>query len=326
MKRTTKCRFCALTFFLAPLLSLYTAPTYKEESVVTPVTGRLSCSQVGKWDNDNVSRPVALTFARIGQHGRLGNQLFQISATIGIADSNNLTWGFPESISTTSAGRLFNLQGNSSLKVLRCLEYLEENENTYNISLPMIPANSLLSLHGYFQSWQYFEQSAHSLRDFLQLDPKLITSVKKEVPQVMLPNSVTLHVRRGDYEKLPRQYQLLDKSYYIGALSAIEDIDVVIIVSDDVVWCKEHLIPSIKHNVIIPPPGDELFDFVLLHLGKHIVIANSTYSWWAAFLKVIYGRNFGVTVAPSKMFKSGGVLSHLNRPSFFHPSWHIVEV
>jgi len=52
-----------------------------------------------------------LSFTRIGQHGRLGNQLFQVASTIGIAEANGMTWKFPAHISSSSVGRLFGLEG-----------------------------------------------------------------------------------------------------------------------------------------------------------------------------------------------------------------------
>lgn len=322
---------CSITplvlFFLSSGKSEIREKNYPEE-----VYG-LSCDN-GRfkrtWEvGANSFQPEYLTYLKVGRNGRLGNQLFQIASTIGIAEQSNLSWAFPEDIAQTSAGKLFEMRGISTLQAFDCLEYRERDENTYNISLPLTPEKHILSLYGYFQSWQYFQHSYPTLRRHLKISPRLIEDVKHQVPEIKLPNAVTVHVRRGDYEKLSRQYYLLDEEYYTRALSRIHHIDVVIIVSDDVSWCEKHLSHILPYRVVIRPSGDELFDFVLLHLGKHVVIANSTYSWWAAFLKMIHAgesmESIGTIIAPDKMFRYDGSLSHLNRISFFHPEWTLIN-
>lgn len=274
-----------------------------------------------------------MTFDQIGKYGRLGNQLFQLASTIGIAETHKHCWFFPEHISETCVGKLFGLQGtkgkeqnDQNFTIIK-----EQDETLYTISLPP-PSHpqTTISLIGYFQNWQYFEESIPTLKRTMQISPELIRETKFRFPEVMAPNSVAVHVRRGDFTKAKNAnlYIPLDVQYYKTALTMIPDIDVVIIVSDDMEWCKQHISHFTDKKIIYSTHEDELSDFVLLYLAKHIVTANSTFSWWAAFLKVIndgWGHD-GLVVAPDTWFCVDGRFAHLNRKSFLPPHWKLGKV
>jgi len=181
---------------------------------------------------------------------------------------------------------------------------------------------------GHFQDRQYFENSSIILRDLLRVPPKYRLQVAEAVPEILLRNTVSMHVRRGDYVSLSNMYRLLEKDYYLESLTHIAQIDSLIIVSDDIDWCKKQFRDlRINVTIIFSPFGDELLDFVLLYMGRHIIIANSSFSWWAAFLKGLHGdrENAGVTLAPEEWYQKDGELSHLNRRSFFPESWTIIN-
>ena len=289
-------------------------------------TGKRVATPVGQVASGARRRPL-ITFSQIGYEGRLGNQLFQIAATIGLAEKLGLSWGFFQNLNNCSAGRLFNLSG-SLENSGNIIEY-RETSGVYSAPLwKKVPNTDFISLAGYFQDYRYFDKSLVTLDEYFKFQDKLLQIVRTEVPEVDSAFSVALHVRRGDYIELSELYGVLDAEYYLRALSLIAHrIDVVIIVSDDVQWCKEHLVSRIPYRVILSPFQDELCDFLLLHLSRVIVIANSSFSWWAAFLK--YARSplkmddENVRVfAPRTWYNPSGDLAYMNSNEyFFPPKW-----
>ena len=267
--------------------------------------------------------PRYLTFARIGEYGRLGNQLFQVASTVGIAEKNGLTWKLPVAVESASIGRLFRLTG-SELMIDELDQYKEQNGTFYEVQLDGFTKG--VSLHGYFQSRKYFASSTDTLRTIFSIPQTFVERVLNEVPQV-IGNSVTLHVRRGDYVQLSHLYILLGKGYYRDALEKLDDVDVVVIVSDDIEWCKANLSLELRVDVVYSPFKDEILDFVLLFLGKHSIIANSSFSWWSAYLKTLLKPKVdqGQTFAPRPWYNPSGSLRHLNTDDLYLESWQVID-
>ena len=148
----------------------------------------------------------------------------------------------------------------------------------------------------------------HLCRDFLIL--------KKEIKK---NNSISVHVRRGDYVKLNHSCSV---SYYNNAIKFMESKNEnqnFIVFSDDIEWCKKNLIIKNKCTFI-----DERFklkdyhELILMKFCKHNIISNSTFSWWGAFLNYNKDGNQKV-IYPEKWF--GNKLKHLNTNDLFPERW-----
>ena len=276
-----------------------------------------------------------LTFKDIGNRGRLGNQLFQIASTIGIAESNGLEWMFPTSIINCTAGQLFRLSGefernDQSVKVI---DYLELYETPYDIELPAhrVDRDIVISLGGYFQVYQYFEKSHNTLHDYLKVPLEMIRTVQSAVPEVMLTHSLTVHVRRGDYVG-NFLYSDIGFDYYHSTLQHMRNISALIIVTDDKTWVKREMLPRFSkrgggYKLIVSPFESVLHDFVLLMLGHHIIIANSSFSWWAAYFKKFHaGLRDGAVYAPYPWYNDSGRFAGLNRVSFYPSDWRLTRI
>lgn len=125
--------------------------------------------------------------------------------------------------------------------------------------------------------------------------------------------SISLHVRRGDYINLSDFFVILDSIYYNGALNAIkkrlqniESKPVVFIFSDDILWCKNVLLQNLDSNITQyfsfefmenNDEGNAAFELELMKSCKHNIIANSTFSWWAAYLNT---NPHKIIIAPNK--------------------------
>lgn len=260
-----------------------------------------------------------VTFAEIGNYGRLGNQLFQIAATVGIAEYSGASWALPTSVSNSTIGRLFDLKGEISL-YQRFTELPEATQLYHDVKIPQ--SACYVSLRGYYQSLKYFENSHATLRKHFRIPAQLMQHVRTEVKEINAAGTVALHVRRGDYTEPPFNtlYNLMPVDYYIDALSRFKNVTHIIIVTNDRLWCQRHLAGHLDAPVVFSPFEDEVLDFVLLYLAKRIIIANSSFSWWAAFLRLLHRLPYQV-MAPRHWYKLDGGLAYLNNNYFFPETW-----
>jgi hypothetical protein len=153
--------------------------------------------------------------------------------------------------------------------------------------------NRNLYLSGYWQAYPYFQSIQEQLKVEFQTKSTLSHHYKKYLDQIQSKESVMVHIRRGDYVNSPAASQyhgVLPLNYY---LSAIQDIRSkkpqahLFIFSDDLVWAQNTLasIPEktfIEHDLCTDAVSQEL---QLMISCKHHIIANSTLSWWGAWLK-----------------------------------------
>ena len=216
-----------------------------------------------------------VTFGELGKYGRMGNALFQLSAVIGYAKKHNIEYFFPK----WNESIYFNIDPSHFPNMFRYRTKYEEKNYTYE----EIPFIHDVSLHGYFQSPKYFEHCKDEIISLLT--PK----------QMSKPlDYCSVHVRRGDYVRLGDFHTNLSMDYYFKAMEQIPNAK-FLIVSDDPVWCHQHFTGN---NFTIKGPSSPIDDFKTLIACTNNIIANSSFSWWGAYLnqnpnkKVIYPQNW----------------------------------
>lgn len=151
--------------------------------------------------------------------------------------------------------------------------------------------NTNIYLNGFFQSEKNFAEIRPLLLKEFQLKPEFITDKVKEFEkQIENNNSISIHIRRGDYAQNPttRAYHgLCPISYYRDAINLITEKNTephFFIFTDDVEWVKENLKISESHTFI---SGNDLSgpqELWLMSKCQHNIIANSSFSWWGAWL------------------------------------------
>lgn len=160
-------------------------------------------------------------------------------------------------------------------------------DHTFDPKISNAPANCMLS--GYFQSPLYFESIAGALRGELN---SLLAGMWKDREITMetvlsSPSSVAVHVRRGDYLHHPA-FAVCDTGYYRRAMDRMRDqleSPRFHIFSDDPEWCRsEFREPDTEVVDGGAASANPLHDLHLMSLARHHIIANSSYSWWAAWL------------------------------------------
>lgn len=192
---------------------------------------------------------------------------------------------------------------------LRSLDYRVRGRYTSNeigFDQNILNLKPQVYLRGYFQTWKYFKLVVEA-RPNLRID-LLNTSdwYQKMSRRIVSEAPIAIHLRRGDYSPLSKTVGLLSDSYYINALKRLRDLGItnsVWIFSDDIELARNFF----KHEIftgasyVEPPEGIDPFESLfLMRDAKAHIIANSTYSWWAAMLR----EHEGIVIAPEKWFRN----------------------
>jgi hypothetical protein len=163
-------------------------------------------------------------------------------------------------------------------------------------------------LNGFWQSEKYFLNISDIIRDELQPDDETLEKLKSKVED----NSVSLHIRRTDYVTSNGFHPVQTIEYYNKALETIGEYNQLLVFSDDISWCKDNL----KYdNIFFVENQDNIEDLWLMSLCAHNIIANSSFSWWGAWLN----KNKNKTVIAPKNWFGGS--SELNQSDIVPDTW-----
>jgi len=253
---------------------------------------------------------MTVAFNHLGKLGQLGNQMFQYAATKGVASKLDVPFMIPNHRQVFDDGignrytillfNAFKLTSASLLGTLRTENYVQENGFSFNKDLFKIDKTENCSLYGFFQTEKYFKHIEKQIRkDFTFKD-----EIKDECDDLIkqFTNPIALHVRRGDFVWNNKNHPPLGLDYYESALKLFDSDREVIIFSDDTEWCKDQELFA-DDRFAVAEGGDQFYDMCLMSLCDDFIIANSTFSWWGAWL-----ANRGKVVAPKQWF--GEALDH----------------
>ena len=161
--------------------------------------------------------------------------------------------------------------------------YLKEKRSSYFDA--SVFKNDDVYLDGYWQNELYFSD----IREELLRDLTSISSMSDlgvvYMEGIKKSNSVSLHVRRGNYLNL-KNFNVLDIDYYMKAVEYIRknvEKPTFYIFSDDLEWCKNSL-GFLDNCIFVDSTKTEIDDLKLMSFCKHNIIANSSFSWWGAWL------------------------------------------
>ncbi len=157
-------------------------------------------------------------------------------------------------------------------------------------------------LKGYFQSWLYFDNAADEVRKAFDLRPLLSEGgrLRAQAAELAGKRAVAVHVRRGDYTLHTDQFALLQKDYYERAVRLITravERPIFYVVSDDLTAARAMF--ADQPGTTFAEGGGAFDDMHLISSCHHHIIANSTFSWWGAWLSPWAD---GVTIAPRTWF------------------------
>lgn len=218
-----------------------------------------------------------VTYSKLGSYGNLGNQLFEVAASIGIARKNGFDYIFPK-------WEVFNIpQGEVESNIT-----IKEKDYSYNYI--DLSEYKKVNLEGYFQSEKYWKHCEDEVRSYISFDGKE-------------NGCIAISVRQGDYVGNPN-YELLPINYYYEALFTHfpdwKDRKIMIF-SDDIDYCKLHFAALTNVEYVNGSPIEQLKK---MSECSDFIIANSTFSWWGAYI-----ANRGKVIRPSKYF-AGDLLKY----------------
>lgn len=258
-----------------------------------------------------------ISFRDIGYLGRLGNQLFQFASTVGIARMRGTSAAFPSenSRSCKGTGPIDPSTGKrleTKCEIQDCFDINEgifidsncittthrfnETDFNYNSSVELLPDN--VDLFGYFQNERYFIHIREELLEILKFKEQHIELANNFIRKFSLNNNlISVHIRRGDYVNLQDFHPVCSIEYYERAFEFFQDNSFTFLIfSDDLNWAKENIHIS---NSIFVELENHYAEMYLMTQCKHHIIANSSFSWWGAWLSRSEDQK---VIAPSQWF------------------------
>jgi hypothetical protein len=264
-----------------------------------------------------------ISFNSIGNLGRLANQMFQYASLKGIAMHRGYDFYIPPREvfgqvdglvrrSDANIYDVFNLHHNK-IGLTENLKYAERMHEFDEEQFNNCPDN--VDLFGYYQTEKYFKHIEDEIRKDFTFKELIYNDVKNFFNEYFDDRDViSLHIRRGDYVTNPN-HPTQDMEYYEKALSNFEN-EPVIIFSDDPSWCKgQELFTSDRFS--ISENNTTEFDLCLMTMCKYHIIANSSFSWWGAWL-----AKSKKVVAPSNWF--GGSCANKSPKDMYCKGWVIL--
>lgn len=270
--------------------------------------------------------------------GGLGNQMFQYAVGQAIAKKNKAILKMDLSGYDNQTGMtprqyelfLFNIQENFSTpddnkkikgrepnnlfkKFLNKLhiKYYKPNyikEKHFNFNPEILKLKDDIFLDGYWQTEKYFKDIEDIIRseftlktEYSNLNPELIAKISS-------CNSVSMHIRRDDYitnQNTNEFHGIYSLDYYKKAIDLIAEKfpnPIIFIFSDDLKWCEENI--KIKYPIVFVKGNKNYEDLIIMSKCQHNIIANSTFSWWGAWLNNNPNK---IIIAPQKWFNNPNI-------------------
>lgn len=183
-----------------------------------------------------------------------------------------------------------------------------------------------IKLDGYFQTWRYLD-IAQGLKSTPLSERRLVAQTsyfERMFSEISRKQTLAIHVRRGDYINGRNTLGILSSEYYSNSIQALRDKGVtweqILLFTDDVNTVKIEFQELLKQEQIIivdePDESRPLESLILMSAASSLIIANSTFSWWAA----VFGHEKDAIICPTKWFKG------LEDPDDLYPkNWLKVE-
>jgi hypothetical protein len=232
--------------------------------------------------------------------GGLSNMMFQIAMIYSLAKENNVEFAidFEHGEFTQKPGHIYRGIIYKNIKEMCILP----NPLTYLIKEPSFSYNKVeykdnTLYRGYYQSEKYFINYKNEIIDMFS-NEDILNELKNKYKDI-LSNSLSIHVRRGDYMKIQNFHPFPGLEYYTNSIKYIDEkkkIDKILVFSDDMQWCKSNLTDN---RIIFIENQKDYEDLYLMSLCENNIIANSSFSWWGSYLNK---NNDKIVCAPKTWF------------------------
>jgi hypothetical protein len=289
--------------------------------------------------------------------GGLGNQLFQIYTTMALSMEMKTNFIFPKvKLETDKRSDTYwdsflkELEKNTMLIDIKNLKYsvYKEKEFKYNkiqIMPDLIKKNGGVMLYGYFQSYKYFDKEYKNITKYIKLDESRSEVRNMYYKKYENSNVISAHFRMGDYKNLQNCHPILGEDYYINSINFILSKKRSTIKWTILYFCEEEDMDEVKSKVEkIKKECMEYFcekgqeceleferaggeckiedwrQLLLMSCCQHNIIANSSFSWWAAYFN---DNSEKIICYPERWF--GLQLSNHNTSDMCPKSWNKIK-
>lgn len=248
----------------------------------------------------------------------LGNQLFLVATTLSYSINNNLTALFPDMKNPKFGNYTESIFKKLSLDtykedLLKC-EYFEDS---FSYS-PIPVSKENIKIYGYFQSYKYFQNNRSEIMKILMPEKIELENLNNKY-STLLRDSAACHIRLGDYKALKDFHtNLQETNYFKNAISSSRNKNIVIF-SDDLELAKTLELDTEK-NLIYIQTNSDVEDLYLMSLFNEVIISNSTFSWWAAWLNNLSNCRI---VYPNRWF---GIKKNYDTKDLIPDHWNICNV
>lgn len=253
--------------------------------------------------------------------GGLGNQMFQYATGLSLSRIRKTrlaldkTW-YTQEFEKQYTPRSYELSPfklNKKQKFVRTnkifnnkylYDYHSDSTFVFDKRVMELPKNTILE--GYFQSEKYFKNIRTELINNFDYIKDAKAKIQHHIDLSRDSSSVSVHIRRGDYvtnKSAGEFHGILSKSYYQKAVKNISskvNKPLFFIFSDDIAWVKKNL-DMPKESIFIDFNKRGIDDMRIMRSCKHNIIANSSFSWWGAWLGEYENK---IVIAPKNWFKS----------------------
>lgn len=237
---------------------------------------------------------MVVTFDYLAKYGQLGNQMFQYALLVGVKYKIGADIVIDPEVRNRSY--LFDF---FDLKECRISSFSTENifqEQQYEYTNEVFNITNDTNYRGYFQTEKYFKHCAKEVKKEYIFKSNITDKVDSFLEGYRSKRLVSIHVRRGDYLLYPDAHPVCSVDYYNLAMEMLDGENVLFIcTSNDIEWCKE----NIKRSNIVYNYKDISHDMCLISKCHDHIIANSTFSWWGAWLSDNEDKKI---IAPKKWF------------------------
>ena len=263
-------------------------------------------------------------FDSIGKMGRLGNQMFQHAAVKGLARKHGYEYCIPprnpqEQIDNYGLLDAFEMSGVD--KIGYCWSFVPAQERFFHFDEELMDiCPDGVDVAGFFQTEKYFKHCEDELREDYTFKDKWFEPAVDFMDQFDGQEVAFLHVRRGDpnltdkrgfkwaYVNLEDQHPTQPIEYYRKAIEYLPDDMPILVFSDSIEWVKEQSFFQ-QDRFMFSEPEDThddgalvpYMDLCLMSLCDHAIIANSSMSWWGAWLQKNEDK---IVIAPKMWFGS----------------------
>ncbi len=254
--------------------------------------------------------------------GGLGNQMFQYALGRVLSLKNNtklkldlsfFDLNFKNTTKRSYNLDVFNIKAGITrlsylISILRKIFKSRGQEKSFQFDKKILSIGENAYLDGYWQSPKYFEGFEDILKNDFTLKNPLTQNTKILAEEIKDSNSLCIHVRRGDYVG-NKNHEVVDTNYYAKGVEYIKNhaqIDKIYVFSDEIEWCRNNL--SFELPVMFVGDnyagrcGEE--HMYLMSQCKNFIIANSSFSWWGAWLSQHKEK---IVVCPKQWFTDTSV-------------------